>query len=92
MKITNSDLHKMQFTEDILVKNIDNLNAKTIVNTQKLSPAFCIEHIVCMENIDSGDEDSYLFDIPYILSKQPHLKEEKLLSELLSLYNEKYKK
>ena len=82
MRITNYDLHQKKFTEDILVNNIDHLNPKTIINTQKLSAAFCIEYILCMENIDSGDEDSYLFDIPYILSKQPHLKKE----ELLALY------
>lgn len=79
MKISNNDLHKQKYTEDILLENIDNLNPKTILNTQILTPKFCIEHILCMENIDDGSEDSYLFDITHILNKQPHIKREDLL-------------
>ena len=80
MKISNSDLHKQKFTEDILLANLDHLNTKTILNTQILSAKFCVDHILCMENIDDGDEDSYLFDIPHILNKQRHIKKEDLLS------------
>lgn len=78
MKITNNDLYKQQFTEDVLLDNFDHLNTKIILHTQKLTPKFCIENILCLDDIDNGDEDSYLFDIPYILNKQPHIKPEEL--------------
>jgi hypothetical protein len=82
MKITNSDLYKQQFSETVLIDNINNLNEKHILHTQKLTPEFCMTYIYCMDDIDYGSEDSYLFDISYILKKQPHINKNDLLNLL----------
>jgi len=43
------------------------------LNTQILSAEFCANYIFCIDDIDDGDEESYLFDINHILRKQKHL-------------------
>lgn len=75
-KITNSDLkqNKYHYNENIIEKNIENLNLKIILNTQKLSANFCVKYILNL-NTDGGDEDNYLFDATYILNKQQHISE-----------------
>lgn len=75
-KITNLDLkkNKYYYKESIIEKNIENLNPKIILNTQKLSADFCVKYILNL-NIDGGDEDNYLFDSTYILNKQTHISE-----------------
>jgi len=79
MKIFNIDLIKRKFDENTLIENLDHLNEKIILNTQILSEEFCAKYIYCVNNINDGDEDSYLFDINHILDKQPHLNENKLI-------------
>ena len=82
MKITNSDLYKQQFSEDIILANFDNLNLKRLLRTQKLSAEFCIKYVLCLDNIDSGDEDSYLFDTTHILRLQPHIEKNHFINLL----------
>jgi len=72
MKIHTCDLYNQKFSEEVLIENLDHLNLKIVLNTQKLSAKFCIDYILCMD-IDSGDEDSYLFDVTHIMNKQPHI-------------------
>jgi len=76
--IFNSDLIKNKYSEDILILHINNLNKRIVLNTQILSAEFCAKYIFCIDNIDNGCEDSYLFDINYILRKQKHIDREYL--------------
>jgi hypothetical protein len=73
MQINNSDLTKRQYTMEELEKNINNLDAKRLLLTQKLTLEFCKKYILDMD-IDNGSEESYDFDMCYILKRQPHLK------------------
>ena len=72
MRITNNDIRKKKYSKNELIKNIHNLNPKTLLATQYLDADFCIKYILDMET-NSGNEDSYIFDINYILSFQNHL-------------------
>lgn len=67
------------YDEDTIIKNMNHLNKKTVLNTQKLSEEFCAKYIFCIDDIDDGGEDSYLFDLNHIMNRQPHLDEEKLI-------------
>jgi hypothetical protein len=58
-----------------LEKNVFHLNKKVLVCTQILTAEFCVKHIFEID-IDSGSEDSYLFDKNYILERQPHITDE----------------
>jgi len=40
--------------------------------TQKLDAEFCIKYILDMDT-DNGSEDSYIYDVDYILEFQSHL-------------------
>lgn len=85
--IYNSDLIKNKYSEDILIQNINSLNKKIILNTQILSAEFCANYIFCIDDIDDGDEESYLFDINHILRKQPHIDKNYLKSLISNLKN-----
>ena len=78
--INNLDLMRNRNTYSIseLESNIEHLSMKTVLNTQKLTEEFCINYIYCVSDIDDGDEESYLFSLNHILSKQPHLNEAKM--------------
>lgn len=73
--IYDNDLLHNKYDTQALIRNIQNLNKKIILNTQKLTPEFCIQYIFDIDNIDDGDEDSYLFDFEHILQCQPHISE-----------------
>ena len=85
-KLNNMDLlnNKFKYDINILEKNVRHLNKKILISTQKLTAAFCIMYLFNAD-IDSGNEDSYLFDINYILEKQPHILEEDLYTEINNL-------
>ena len=80
MKVTNTDLlnNRYKYSIDILEQNIDLLDEKILVSTQKLTPEFCIKYILNLD-IESGGEESYTLDIYYILSKQTHITEKELM-------------
>ena len=90
MRITDRDLlnpaNKNKYTMDEIMENVDHLNVKFLLYTQKLDEDFCVEYILDMR-MNSGDEDSYLLCEDYILVKQPHL-DEKLFLQLRDI---KYK-
>ena len=90
-KIINSDLRLRQYDIKTLEDNIDVLQSKTLLATQKLTAEFCIKYILDMD-IDSGDEDSYLFDLPYICLFQKHLSYEELCKAFERQENDKLKK
>jgi len=85
--ITNSDLLYTKYPIDILEKNINKLNKKGLLCTQKLTAEFCVKYILNLD-IASGDEDSYIFDKNYILERQEHISDE----EFDKAFNEYYKK
>ena len=64
MLIRDSDLLKIEnknkYSISDLRANVDHLNKKFLLHTQRLDEEFCIEYILDIR-MDSGDEDSYLF-------------------------------
>ncbi len=73
--ITNYDITQNKYSIEELEKNIDNFDSKTLLHYQKLNAEFCVKYILDLD-IDSGSEDSYIFDKCYILHKQKHITEE----------------
>lgn len=72
--IYDCDIIKNQYDIETLEKNIEHLNEKTVLHTQKLTAEFCIKYILDL-NIEGGSEDTYLFDKTHILRTQPHITE-----------------
>lgn len=72
--ITNTDLRKVKYSIDVLEANIERLNIKILLNTQKLTSDFCIKYILCGDYA-SCQEEMYI-SLDDILKKQPHLKKE----------------
>lgn len=89
MLITNDDLlknrHKYRIEE--LEENIDHLNTKILLRTQTLTAIFCIKYIL-VESIEGGSEDSYIFDMDYILNYQSHITENEFKETLAEWKNE----
>ena len=86
MSLTDNNLlnNPNKYSNEELEKNINNLNKKILLSTQKLSVEFCIKYILDLD-INNGNEDSYIFDVNYILSFQKHLTE----SQFLEILNKK---
>lgn len=77
MRITNMDLLKNKYSMDILEENINHLSEKTILATQTLTPEFCVKFILDLDT-ESGGEESYIFDVNYILKFQKHITKKEL--------------
>lgn len=73
-----------KYSIEELEQNINNLNKKILLATQKLTVEFCIKYILDLD-IDNGSEDSYIYDVDYILFFQKHLTE----SQFLEILNQK---
>ena len=86
-KITNSDLrnNKNNYSLLELEANINNLQIKIVLNTQILNADFCAKYILD-ENRSTCEEDIWLIDIGYVLTKQPHITREEL-EEKMELYD-----
>lgn len=80
VSINNIDLLTNKYSEDILIQNFDNLSKKIILYTQTLSAEFCAKYIFCIDDIDDGDEESYLFGTSHILRIQPHINKNYFIS------------
>ena len=82
MKVTNTDLlkNKYKYSIEILEKNIveNHLDKKILLATQKLTPEFCVKYILDLD-IEGGGEESYIFDVCYILQFQKHITEKELM-------------
>jgi hypothetical protein len=76
-KINNIDLLKNKYDIKIIEQNRKHLNKTILLCTQKLTVDFCIRYILDLD-IESDSEDSYIYDINYILEKQPHITEQEL--------------
>ena len=74
-KITDCDLCNEKYSIEVLTKHIHYLNKKVVLSTQILTPQFCIKYILDMD-IDSGSEDSYLYDKNHIIRRQQHITSE----------------
>ena len=74
-KISDSDLCNTKYSIAVLEKHFHYLNKKVVLCTQDLTAEFCVKYILDMD-IDSGSEDSYLYDKNHILSRQKHISEE----------------
>ena len=85
MNVTDDHLiaNPNKYSINILEQNIHNLNKKILLATQKLTVEFCIKYILDLD-IDNGSEDSYIYDVDYILDFQPHLTRQEF-KELLVL-------
>jgi hypothetical protein len=81
MNVTNTDLlaNKNKYSIEILEQNIvkNHLDEKIMLATQILTPEFCVKYILDLD-IEGGGEESYIFDICYILSFQKHITEKEL--------------
>ena len=88
MKVTNSDLltNRNKYSIDILEKNIAHLDEKILLVTQTLTPEFCVKYILDL-NIEGGGEETYIFDVCYILSFQKHITK-KELKDLITISND----
>ena len=76
-EISDFSLMKKQYTLDVLERNVGKLDKKILLATQTLNAEFCIKYI-WDPDIESGSEDSYIFDFDYILSFQKQLTREQL--------------
>ena len=75
--IKNWELRENKYTIDELEKNMNYLCPKILVNTQKLTPEFCIKYILNEEYM-SCEEERYLLTYSYVLSRQPHITRKQL--------------
>jgi len=71
-RIATMDLNHNQYDMDILIKNINNLDLKTILYTQKLTVEFCVDYLL-NDDYMTCVEDTYYFMADTILRHQPHL-------------------
>ena len=76
--ITNSTLRQHKYLIEDLEKYIEDLNMKTLVNTQKLTIDFCVKYILNEEYAQCNEEVD-LLTIDYVLYNQPHLDKAELL-------------
>ena len=85
MNLTDDQLlaNPNTYSINILERNIRNLNKKILLATQILTAEFCIKYILDLD-IDNGSEDSYIYDVNYILFFQKHLTKQEF-TELLAL-------
>lgn len=81
MRVTNTDLlaNRNKYSIDILEKNMveNHLDEKILLATQTLTPEFCVKYILDLD-IEGGGEESYIFDVCYILSFQKHITKKEL--------------
>jgi hypothetical protein len=79
-KITNIDLYSNTFPLDILEKNIECLDLKTLLKTQKLSYDFIIKYIL-NENYQNTPEEKTI-DIYDVVFNQSHIDIDELKNKL----------
>ena len=81
IKVTNSDLlaNRNKYSIDILEKNMveNHLDEKILLATQTLTPEFCVKYILDLD-IEGGGEESYIFDVCYILEFKKHITKKEL--------------
>jgi hypothetical protein len=88
--IKNKDLLKNKYDLTILEENVSTLSKKFLICTQILTADFCVKYILDLD-IDSGSEDSYIFDKNYILDHQQHITEKDFDESYKKFYKKFYK-
>lgn len=83
MKITNNDLYRKKYDIETIEENVDDLDIKTMLCTQKLTAEFCVKYILNDDYV-STVEESYICDIDVLL-RQKHLKQEDLINARIKL-------
>lgn len=83
MKITNNDLYRKKYDIETIEENVDDLDIKTMLYTQKLTAEFCVKYILNDDYV-STVEESYICDIDVLL-RQKHLKQEDLINARIKL-------
>ena len=51
---------------------MEHLDEKIVLATQTLIPEFCVKYILDL-NIEGGGEETYIFDVCYIINFQKHI-------------------
>lgn len=85
MKIENNDLYYNKYTIEQLEENINNLEVRSLLSTQTLTPEFCVKYILS-DDYASCVEDTYLYDYD-VLKYQKHITKEALNKARIKLYN-----
>ena len=71
-RLTDMMIMHNKYDIKTLEENIDHLDHKTLLCFQVLTAEFCVQYILDLD-IESGNEDSYIFDKIYIMNKQLHI-------------------
>ena len=87
-RITNKDLKHQNYDMDILKQNIDSLDMKTILHTQRLDAAFCVDYLLNEDYMECV-EDTYYFTLCKVLLYQKHITEGEIM-EYAEKKNRKY--
>lgn len=78
VELNDQDLLKKKYSIELLEQNIDNLSISRILNTQILTPEFCVKYIL-NEDYASCVEETYICDLD-VLHRQPHIKQSDLMN------------
>jgi hypothetical protein len=57
LKLSDYDLRQKKYSIEELTENVNNLSIKTLLYTQKLTPAFCLKYII---NAPKSIEEEYI--------------------------------
>ena len=78
MELTDADLRKRKYPLDILIQNVNNLSASTLLRWQTLDANFCRTYI--LDNTLLTVEEQFLITHDYVLRTQPHITLQELLA------------
>ena len=67
--------NKFFYPIELLEANVNRLDEKTLACCQILNAEFCVKYLLDLE-IESGSEDSYIFDRNWLSNHQKHITEE----------------
>jgi hypothetical protein len=84
IRLNDQDLLKKKYSIELLEQNINNLSISRILNTQILTPEFCVKYILD-EEYASCVEETYICDLD-VLKRQPHIKSSDLLKARIKLH------
>jgi len=77
-RIINTDLEKKQYDIEVLKENINYLDMKTILHTQRLDSAFCVDYVLNHDYMECI-EDTYYFTLQTVLNYQKHITEGEIM-------------
>lgn len=83
IELNDQDLLNKKYSIKLLEKNIDNLSISRVLNTQILTPEFCVKYIL-NDHYASCVEETYICDLD-VLHRQHHIKQSDLIDARLKL-------